>query len=86
MIKVGIVEDNVSLLKNLNIFLGNFPDIKIVFSYTDFAEFEQARRREKSLTPDIVLIDYNENSLKQQISILSRFLEIYPSVKVLVYT
>ena len=86
MIKLGIIEDNISLLKNLNIFLGNFPDLQIIFSFNDFAEFELSGKNEKVLAPDIILIDYTENSDKQSLDLLPKFLEIYPRVKLLIYT
>ena len=86
MIKVGIIEDNVSLLKNLNIFLGNFPDLQIVFSFNDFSEFEKSGKKENTLIPDIILIDFSQHVEKQNMDLLSRFLELYPKVKLLVYT
>jgi DNA-binding NarL/FixJ family response regulator len=86
MIKVGIIEDNVSLLKNLNIFLGNFPDLQIVFSVSDFSEFEISGKKEASVTPDIILIDFSQHIEKMNMDFLSSFLELYPKVKLLIYT
>ncbi len=86
MIKVGIIEEDNLLLKNLNIFLGNFPDLQIVFSFPDFFEFERIWKKEKVLTPEIILIDYSEPADRQKLNLLSRLLEIFPSAKLLVYT
>ncbi len=86
MIKVGIIEEDNSLLKNLNIFLGNFPDLQIVFSFPDFIEFEHSGKREKILTPDVILIDYSQPADRQKMDILSHLAEIFPAAKLLVYT
>ena len=86
MIKVGIIEDNVTLLKNLNIFLGNFPDIQIVFSYNDFSDFEKSGKQGKMIIPDIILIDYAQNTEMQYLEVLPRLIESYPRVKLLVYS
>ena len=86
MIKVGIIEDDISLLKNLNIFLGNFPDLQIVFSFCDFTQFKHSVKKEKLLKPDIILVDYIQTTTNQSLDVLPKFLEVYPRVKFLVYT
>jgi DNA-binding NarL/FixJ family response regulator len=86
MIKVGIIEDNVSLLKNLNIFLGNFPDLQIMFSINDSRELDRIERREKLLTPDIVLIDCMHLSDKESLDILPAITTLFPQAKILIYT
>jgi DNA-binding NarL/FixJ family response regulator len=86
VIKIGILEDDIVLLKSVNVFLSNFPDVQIVFSFSDVREFECARKKGKLLTPDVVLIDNDQSGYKQNLYLLPRFLEWYPAVKLLIYT
>ena len=85
-IKIGIIEDDASLLKNLHIFLGNFPDLQIVFSFSNYYEFERNRKHERFSTPDIILIDGNDSADKQRFDTMHRFVEIYPATRLLAYT
>ena len=86
MIKVGIIEENPDMFKNLNIFLGNFPDLQIVFSINDSNEFERIEHLGKLQHPDIILIDCFEQSSDKNLELLSAFAEIFTRVKLLIYT
>ena len=43
-------------------------------------------KKEKLLKPDIILVDYIHNTEMKGLEILPKFLEVYPRVKLLIYT
>ena len=57
MIKVGIIEDNIFLLKSFRDFLNNTEGISVSFSFTSMEEMRQHAAKNEKTTPEIILLD-----------------------------
>src|SRR5688500_10503557 len=61
MIKVGLIDDNYFLLNNYKEFLGDFPDITVVFTFQSLQELSKTIKQGLHVQePDIVLLDINQ--------------------------
>jgi DNA-binding NarL/FixJ family response regulator len=57
MIQVGIIEDNIFLLKNFRDYLNNTEGITVSFSCSSMEEMRQHAAKNEKTTPEIILLD-----------------------------
>lgn len=57
MISVGIIEDNIFLLKSFRDYLNSTEGLEVVFSCTSMEEVKDAVSSKKNKQPDIILLD-----------------------------
>ena len=57
MIKVGIIEDNIFLLKSFRDYLNNTEGISVSFSCSSMEEMRQHAAKKDKITPEIIMLD-----------------------------
>ena len=57
MVKVGIIEDNIFLLKSFRDYLNSAEGMNVVFSCSSMEEARELIDKKKTTTPDIILLD-----------------------------
>lgn len=57
MIKIGIIEDNIFLLKSFRDYLNSAEGLTVVFSCSSMEEARELIEKKKTTAPDIILLD-----------------------------
>jgi DNA-binding NarL/FixJ family response regulator len=57
MISVGIIEDNIFLLKSFRDYINSTEGLEVVFSYTSMEDMKESSNSRKNKQPDIILLD-----------------------------
>lgn len=57
MISVGIIEDNIFLLKSFRDYINSTQEMEVVFSCTSMEEIKELAGSKKTKQPDIILLD-----------------------------
>lgn len=85
MIRIGIIEDNIFLLKSFRDYLNNAEDMTVVFSWFSMEEAKEQIEFKQSLLPDIILLDIflpGESGLEG----IPYLKEKYPAAKIIMLT
>lgn len=57
MISVGIIEDNIFLLKSFRDYINSTEGLEVLFSYTSMEDMKDSTNSRKNKQPDIILLD-----------------------------
>lgn len=57
MISVGIIEDNIFLLKSFRDYINSTEGLEVLFSYTSMEDMKDSINSRKNKQPDIILLD-----------------------------
>lgn len=57
MISVGIIEDNIFLLKSFRDYINSTEGLEVLFSYTSMEDMKESNNSRKNKHPDIILLD-----------------------------
>lgn len=57
MISVGIIEDNIFLLKSFRDYINSTEGLEVLFSYTSMEDMKDSANSRKNKQPDIILLD-----------------------------
>ena len=57
MISVGIIEDNIFLLKSFRDYINSTEGLEVLFSYTSMEDMKESINSRKNKHPDIILLD-----------------------------
>lgn len=57
MISVGIIEDNIFLLKSFRDYINSTEGLEVLFSYTSMEDMKESTNSRKNKHPDIILLD-----------------------------
>jgi DNA-binding NarL/FixJ family response regulator len=57
MISVGIIEDNIFLLKSFRDYINSTEGLEVLFSYTSMEDMKESTNSRKNKQPDIILLD-----------------------------
>ena len=57
MISVGIIEDNIFLLKSFRDYINSTVGLEVLFSYTSMEDMKDSTNSRKNKQPDIILLD-----------------------------
>jgi DNA-binding NarL/FixJ family response regulator len=57
MITVGIIEDNIFLLKSFRDYINSTEGLEVLFSYTSMEDMKDSTNSRKNKQPDIILLD-----------------------------
>ena len=57
MISVGIIEDNIFLLKSFRDYINSTEGLEVLFSYTSMEDMKESTNSKKNKHPDIILLD-----------------------------
>ena len=57
MISVGIIEDNIFLLKSFRDYINSTEGLEVLFSYTSMEDMKESSNSRKNKQPDIILLD-----------------------------